>query len=340
MEKMTVQQTIGLAKEVVFGKVSGNYSLDQANTTLYNALIDANNGKKYLDIRDIRDGKCSALFEIIEEVIKIKKHDMISHDPFFMRFVDYRNYDFGDKPEFVVPNKELFVVSEIGGGSQAIRRQRLIGTETFSVNTTWKAIKIYEEIELVLAGRVDFSEMIELVAKSFYARDIEDIFKVWTGAIAGLEEPYMKTGSFTESQMIELIQHVKAANGSREAYITGTLLALNKVVAPFETASQAALDSRYYNGFAGMFNGTPKMEIMQMHKPGTNEFALPDDVVTVMAGDIKPIMYVTEGTPLILPRNFTENVDLSQEYMMMEKTGVAARVAAGEGMFGRYKITG
>lgn len=337
---MTRNEVVRLARDVRKNNVSGNYSMDQAHDTLYRALVDANGGKKHLDPRDIRDGKCSELFAIVEEIITEVKHDILSEDPFFKEFVEYRNYEFGDKPEFELPNDELFVVSEIASGSQALRRQRLTGGNKFTVNTSWKGIKVYEEIELLLAGRVDFNNVIDRVARSFAARVNEDIYAVWNGAIEGLAEPYLVTGTFTEFDMVELIQHVKAANASRAAYIMGTLMALNRVVSGHDNLAQVALESRYFNGFTGMFNGTPKVEIMQMYKAGTTEFALDDNVVNVFASSVKPIMYITEGKSLIIPHSFAENTDMTQEYLMMEKTGIAARVPDGEGKFGRYIITG
>lgn len=45
------------------------YSAAQANELLYEALIEANDGKNYLDFKAIRDGKCSGLFTIIEEIL-------------------------------------------------------------------------------------------------------------------------------------------------------------------------------------------------------------------------------------------------------------------------------
>lgn len=321
------------------GRVSGNYSAESVNDVLYKELVEANGGRTSIDYKDVIYGRCNEVFEIITQIIDEVKHDIMTTDPFFVKFVDYRNLARGDKNEFVIKNKAPFIVSKIGAGSQALRRQRLVGGETFSIDTALKGVKVYEELELLLARRIDFNELIDLVERSFRGQVITDIYTAWSGTITNLASPYAVTGSFTESQMLNLIQHVKAANGSRDAYIMGTLVALNKVVGSGDSSAQVALESKYYNGFAGMFDGVPKLEVANAYKPGTHEFLLSDNVVDVFASDVKPIMYVTEGQSLILRHPSIDNMDLTEEYMLVEKTGVGARVPDGEGMFGRYTIS-
>lgn len=335
---MEMNKIINLARAVRKNTLSTEYSMDQANDVLRKALIEANHGKETIDIRDIRDGKCSELFAIVERVITEAKHDALTEDPFFNDFVEYHNVAMGDKMEFIIPSNDLFWVSVIGSGSQAIRRQRMLGGSSITVDTSWKAIKIYEELELLLAGRVDFAEGVRKVTDSFKAQAYNDIYSAWTSALAGLTAPFRKYGTFSAQDMLAMVQHVKAANGTRNAVILGTLIGLSKVVAPYESAAQIAMDDQYNIGYVGKFLGTPKVEIAQMYAPGTENFMIDDDQVFVLpnAGNIKPIMYVTEGQALILPHAPIENNDLTQEYMIMEKTGVACRVPAGEGKFGVY----
>lgn len=337
---MNRNEIVRLALDARHNKVQGNFSMDETMHTLHEALVAANGGKNYLDIRDIRDGKCSETFAIVEGVINEVKHDMLTTEPFFVEYVDYRNVKLGDKNEFKIPANDPLVVSEIAAGSQALRRQRMVGGQTFTVQTSPKGLKVYEEMDLLLANRVSFTEFMTRIADAFRRRTIEDIYKVWAGAIDGLEAPYAITGSYTEAQMLGLIAHVKAANGSNAAYMLGTALALSKISASHDNA-QIAMESLYNTGIVGKFYGTPKMETANMYKAGTTEFLLSDNVVHVMpAGKtVKPIMYVTEGDALIIPHASFENNDLTQEYMMVERTGVAARVPAGEGKFGRYTLS-
>ena len=45
------------------------YSVGQSMELLHKALIDANGGSTTLNYKNIRDGKCSGLFTLIEEVL-------------------------------------------------------------------------------------------------------------------------------------------------------------------------------------------------------------------------------------------------------------------------------
>ena len=127
MADMNRNDIVRLGIDLYHNRVSGNYSIDQANEVLNKALVELNGGNTRLDMRDIRAGRCNELFAVIEEVIMDVKNDIIANDPFFSTFVDYRNVAWGDKPEFYLPDEDLFIVSSIGGGSQAIRRQRVVG---------------------------------------------------------------------------------------------------------------------------------------------------------------------------------------------------------------------
>lgn len=335
---MNKTEIVRLAFDNYKGRVKGNFSSDETLSVLRNAVIEANHGKTHLDPVDVAYGRCNEVFEIIAEIIEVVKHDILSTDPFFTRFVEYRNLALGDKNEFVIKGNEEFVVSEIAAGTQALRRQRLVGGQTYSVTTKLKGIKVYEEMDLLLAGRIDFNDLIDACEKAFRASVVNDIYTAWAGSIAGLSAPYAVTGTYTEADMLTLVQHVKAANGSNDAYILGTLLGLAKVVSSADSAD-IALESKYRNGYVGMFNGVPKLELMQAYVPGTTTFYYPDNVINVFAGDTKPIKYVTEGRSMVIPHTSFENVDLTQEYMMCERAGVAAFINGGAGTFGRYTIT-
>ena len=130
----TINEVVRLAVDTYKGKPAGQYSLDEANSVVYNAIVAANNGKNYLDKRDVRDGKCGELFAIIEETIVKTVIDGLQGNEFFMNMVEYKNLALGDTNEFFVPDDSLFYVDEVARGTQGLRRQRLNGGSSFSVN--------------------------------------------------------------------------------------------------------------------------------------------------------------------------------------------------------------
>lgn len=63
-----MNEIVKLAIDAYKGTVE-KYSVKQSQDVLRQALVEANNGKTTLDLRAIRDGKCSGLFTLIEEIL-------------------------------------------------------------------------------------------------------------------------------------------------------------------------------------------------------------------------------------------------------------------------------
>ena len=324
---------VKLAIDSYKGKVAGNYSTNDSMEVLRKALVDANNGSTKLDYKAIRDGKCAGLFSIVEEIIQKTVVEGLTGDEFFFNMVDYRNLALGDQNEFVVPDSSLFVVSDIAEGTQGIRRQRLNGATTVTVETQIKAIKIYEELNRVLSGRIDFNEFISRIAKSFANKTKTDIYTAFSGAFSSLPATFAQSGSFKEDTLLELVEHVEAATG-KTAVITGTKSALRKV--SMATISDSAKEDVYGMGFYGKFDGTPMVAMRQVHKAGTYDFVLSDNDLYVVAGDSKPIKFVTEGDSLIIPGSPVNNQLLEQEYLYTDRYGVGVIISE---MFGAYRLS-
>ena len=332
-----MKDIVKLAVDSNKGRVE-KYSDKQAQDALREALIEANNGKTAFDYRDIRDGKCNGLFAIVEEILSNTVADNISDDVLVNALVDYRNIALGDSPVFIAKDSDLFVVANAAEGTQGIRRQRLNDTE-FTLPTSFKVVRIYEELNRVLAGRVDFNEMINRVGKSFANQINEDVVSLWVNATAndiGGATYFPAAGAYNENTLLDLIAHVEAAAGGKTATILGTKKAIRNL-APSIMADSAKEDL-YNMGYYGKFYGSPVIALPQRHKVGTTTFALNDKMLTIVAGDDKPIKLVYEGDPLVIPGDPLQNADLTQEYLYGERWG-AGIVLAGNTGIGRYQIS-
>ena len=258
-----------------------------------------------------------------------------------MNFVDFRNLALGDKNIFEVEDSNLFYVAEIAEGTQGIRRQRIEGYSTQELPTSLKAVKIYEELNRILAGRVDFNYMINKATESMQKRLLDDIYSVWVNATAtdfGGAVYFPTAGTYSEDALLELIAHVEAAAGGRTATILGTKTALRKL-APSISSIDAGNDM-YHNGVYGSFYGSPVQVLPQRHKVNSTTFLLPDDTLTIVAnGDEKPIKVVYEGDSLIIPGEPLMNGDLTQEWLYAERYGVGIILAGGNAGVGRYQFT-
>lgn len=333
-----MKDIVKVAVDAYRGNVE-QYSVGQSMELLRKALVDANGGSTTLNYKNIRDGKCVGLFTLIEEILSRTVVEGLQGDEYFNALVDFRNVAEGDKNLFEVEDSTLFVVADAADGTQGIRRQRLSGTSEVSIPTSLKTVRIYEELNRVLSGRVDFNTFITKVSESFRQKLLNDIYTLWSGATAadfGGITYFPTAGAYDEDELLELISHVEAAAGGKPATIIGTKKAVRNLKESIQ--SNGAKDELHNMGYYGKFFGTPVVVTPQRHKVGSTEFTLDDDMLTIIAGDEKPIKCVYEGDPIVLMGNPMDNGDLTQEYLYCEKYGMGIVLAGGNAGIGRYEI--
>lgn len=330
---------VKLAVDGYRGRVE-KYSVSDSQEVLRKALIDLNNGSTKLNYKAIRDGKCPGLFSLIETILDQTVVDGLTDSDFFNALVDYRNVADGDQNLFVVDDNNLFIVDDAANGTQAVRRQRLGGSSVTSIPTSYKTVRIYEELDRVLSGRVDFNHLINTVSRSIKQKTLQDIYTVWGSATAndlGGTTYFPAAGSYDEDTLLDLISHVEAAAGGKTATIIGTKKACRMLKEAIQ--SDIAKDELHELGYYGKFYGTPVIVTPQRHITGTNEFVFDDNVLTIVAGDDKPIKFVYEGDSLISMSDPTDNADLTQEYFYATKYGLGIVLAGGNAGIGRYQTT-
>lgn len=341
MDKMNEIVKIGI--DAYHGNVE-NYSTPKAQETLRKALIEANNGSTKLDMKAIRDGECKGLFSIVEQILAATVIDALTANDFFNALVDYRNVADGDQALFRVADANLFTVSEIADGTQAIRRQRLVGETDVPITPTVHAVRIYEELNRVLSGRVDFNHMIDVVARSFSQKTLNDIYTLFLNASAadiGGSAYFPAAGNaFNLDTLLTVVEHVEAAAGGATATIVGTKAALRALIPSIiGTDQKNVVDA---NGYVGTFYGSPVIAIPQRHVPGTTNLVFNDKMLTVIAGagdSAKPIKFVYEGDPLVINRAPENNMDLTYEFFYAEKYGLGLVTAGGNAGIGKYQFT-
>lgn len=334
-----IKEIVKLAIDAYKGSVE-QYSVGQSQDVLRKALIDANGGSTVLDYKKIRDGKCSGLFTLIEEILSRTVVEGLQGDEFFNAFVDFRNVAEGDQNVFIVEDSNLFVVSDAADGTQGIRRQRLGGSTEASIPTSLKVVRIYEELNRVLSGRVDFNTFINKVSESFRQKMLNDIYALWSNATAaqlGGVTYFPNAGSYDEDSLLDLISHVEAAAGGKQATIVGTKKALRNLKESIQ--ADGAKDELHNLGYYGKFYGTPVVAIPQRHKVNSTEFVMDDNTITIIAGDDRPIKVVYEGNPIVLMGDPMNNADFTQEYLYGEKYGMGIVLAGGNAGIGRYEMT-
>lgn len=323
---------IDLGLDLAKGRLT-KYSADEANEILRKALNDVagmEDGK--FDYKKFRRNKI-AVFEILEEVLDTKVEEGLKDQ--FEPFVDYRSVAFGDKLQFRPPNRDLFRVDAIAGGTNNIRRQRLGEMQPFTIDTGWYGVKIYEELERFLSGRVDWVDMLNRLERSFANKISEDIFTAVKSAYNSVTAPFAHTGSWDLDEFNKIIEHVRAATGLTPMVI-GTRAAVSKATPNANYISDQMKHDRNNLGYFQTVEGIQFGIIPQSHKIGTFDFVIDDDFLLILPnGDEKMIKFVMEGESLIQEVNGQENADMSQEYGFYKKYGAA--VVSGD-IFGVYHL--
>lgn len=335
---MTNNEIVKVAVDAYHGRVQ-KYSVSESQDVLRQALIELNGGETKLNPRNLRGAKGAEMFALIEEILSQTIVDGLQGDEYFNALVDFRNVAEGDKNVFVIKDNILFMVSDLADGTQGVQRQRISGVSEISIPTSRKAVKIYEELDRVLSGRVDFNEFIDIVAKSFRQDLLEKIQALWDSASAddfGGSVYFPAAGSFDEDTLLDIISHVEAAADGQKATIICTKKGARLL--GDSLAADSAKEDIYDQGYVGKFYGTPVVITPQRHKFGSTEFILPDNVFTIIASDNKPIKVVYEGNPMMITGNPIDNADLTYEYMYSEKYGMGIVLAGGNAGIGRYEV--
>lgn len=335
-----LKSLVTLAVDGYYNRVK-NYSVDTAEKTLREALVEANGGSTKIDIRKIRDGGCGKVFAIIEEIIRTTVPLGLQSNALFDALVEYRNIAEGDQNVFEVEEGSLFFVDKVANGTQGIRRQRLAGIKDVTVPTTTHAVRIYEELNRILGDRADFNVLIDKVNQSINNAVLTEIYALWSAATStdlGGAAYFPTAGTFSEDALLDVIAHVEAAAGGQTATIIGTKKGLRKIANAVTYPAEVQKESVYDLGYIGKYFGSPVIAVPQRHKLGTTDFAFADDTISIVAGDNKPIKFVYEGDPLVIPGDPTTNADLTQEYFLAEKWGTAIAMAGNSGI-GKYKFS-
>lgn len=311
-----------------------NYSASDTNELLRKEAIALNGGKDSLDMVSLREGRCNGLFTKIEQIITIAREEGFTGTEFFNNLIEYRNVAKGDNIDFVIKENDFYMVSAVSDGNQGLRRQRLNGTRKVTPNFTTYGIRVYDELDRFLAGRVTMSDLISDVVASQNKKRMESCFQLFN-SIDSDDGAIMTSGTYDESKLIDMIADCEL-EGKGSAIITGTKKALSKIALdPIAAASDAARNDMYNGIHFGSFHGTPVVGYNNVYMAGTKTKAMDDNAIYVYAGNPKPIKFITRGTTIIDMRTDTSNADMTQEYSAYESYGAVLLSAKG---FGKYTL--
>lgn len=310
-------------KNVMFNEVSGE-------DALRNAINEACGGA--FNYKTFRENKYK-VFSIVEEVLDDTLGVIITTQ--FDNLADVKNVAVGEKPVFRVNDPSLFRVARIAGGTNDLRRQKILNRK-FEVDTDYFGAKLYAELEMFIAGLVPWTDMVNRLTLSF-ANDLGvRIYEAISGSYTALNSTYGVTGAYNEDVLFDMVQHVEAKAGGRKAVVMGTKKALRKVAKDI-VMSDGMKEKFNQVGYIGNVGGTDLIVLPQAHKVGSDEFFVDDNMLLVVPAQEKLVKIVVEGeAQMIEIADAGTRNDQQMEYQIQKKFGVGVMQSA---IYGIYKIT-
>lgn len=268
------------------------------------------------------------IFSIIEETIDavLPKKVAVAYD----QFAEVKQFAQGDKPLF------RRKINSRNRAKQFITRVGLAGvyevfklgqsTESFEVPTSAIGGAAQIGFEEFLDGRVDFSELVDIVMEGMDDLIYEEIGAALKGAINQLPaKNVVVADDFDEAKFDELLM-IASAYGDPTIYCTMEF-AIKMLPADAWRYTEAMKDELYRTGRLRLYKGHNVIILPNGFKDETlSEKALDASYCWIIAagGDTKPVKVAFEGETLVDER---PNYDWSREIQVYKKVGVVAMLS-------------
>nr|WP_142412623.1 hypothetical protein [Clostridium sp. Marseille-P7770] len=265
------------------------------------------------------------VFELIESDVDFKVETGFRENEWFKNYVDMRNIALGDDEEYWTKDKIMFVVAEISGDHHNMTYQHLNEGTSTKLHTRKYGMKVGSDIDLILLGRVDFTELTDKIAEAFVYKVMELCFAGVFDAADKLpnKSQFKKTGALsadTKEQFDTLLEDVGMANGA-EVVIMGTKTALKKLNALCEVdwRSDSQKESVANTGRLGFYEGTELIEIPQRFALNdVTKKLIPNDKLLIFAKNQEQFVWFTDKGETEIIEDGQQKGDLSDDFQTYE----------------------
>ncbi len=329
MKNIVMEGISRIAFDAITGNPVGKTKLEMSNAVRA-AVLEACGGEwNYYKFMDNE----FKVYAIISEVMTSAMNASFANR--FSAFADFKDEAMGDKTYFTVEDAKVYPMYSVARGDGDVERQKIIDRK-FKVDTVKKAIKLYEELDQFMAGRMDFGRLVEkatIAWENYIGLLISDTMY---GSYAAVDTPYKATGAYDADTLAGIIEHVKAATSAVGLQIWGSSTALGSISDGFGY-SDAAKDRANSLGYWGEFRGTTMFEFPQAYRPLSQTLGVNTAHIIILPADEKIIKVVFEGE-VFVGRSEGERNDEQIEFKISRRVGAGAIVLP-EGNFGIYKFT-
>ena len=276
------------------------------------------------------------VFELIETDVDFKVETGFRNDEWFEQYVDYRNIALGDDEEYWTREKIMLIVAEISGGHHDLTLQNLNEGTSFKLHTRKYGVKIGKDIDLILLGRVDFTELTDKIAEAFLYKVKELCYTGVYSAAAKLPNnaQFVKTGALTaatKDSFDTLLEDVGTANDS-DVIIMGTKVALKKInaLADIDWRSDSQKESVANTGRLGSYESTELIEIPQRFAYNdVTKKLISNTTLLIFAKNQEKFVWFTDKGETEITEAGQQKGDLAddfQSYEVQRELGVATRL--------------
>ena len=350
-------------KKLTYDLNHGNdiYEYDDEGAKRQISKKDANNAvrKILMEVCDITEDELKSkkrreraikthaneLFELIESDIDFKVETGFNESEWFNDFVDRRNIALGDDEEYWTKEKITLVVAEITGDMHDLTMQSLNEGTSHKLHTKNYGMKIGKDIDLILLGRIDFTELTDKISEAFMEKVQLLCFTAIYGAVEKIpnKTQFVKTGALaaaTKESFDTLLEDVGTANGS-DVVIMGTKTALKKLnaLADVDWRSASQKEAVAATGRLGSYEGTELIEIPQkFERNDVTKKLIPNDMLLIFPRtQDKFVLFTDKGETQITERGQQKGdlADDFQTYEVQREMGVGVEIS---NCFGAWKF--
>ena len=309
---------------------TAKYTDEAVREAFFNIL-----GEDKLTWRSWRNHK-NEIFTIMEDVLNTNLPLAWENSTFYNQFVETKNGALGDKNEFIVEDNSVLVASRFAGNHWDTDRKKLHGKRSFSVDTEWFYVHVYDDLERFLKGIITLPEMVAKMQKAMQNSIDDRIFTAFNGAGTYLPAAFQVSGTYDRIKMTELIQKVQYAS-QKNVVLAGTKTALSAIAdginSDWISASQKEELATTGSVLKNTGLGVVGIEIPQTFVRGTYDFKVDNKSIYVLPDNEKFITDYFEGDTRARELGSTDTHDQTIDTQIQTKVGVGCVFS---NVFGKY----
>ena len=309
---------------------TAKYTDEAVREAFFNIL-----GEDKLSRRSWRNHK-NEIFTIMEDVLNTNLPLAWENSTFYNQFVETKNGALGDKNEFIVEDNSVLVASRFAGNHWDTDRKKLHGKRSFSVDTEWFYVHVYDDLERFLKGIITLPEMVAKMQKAMQNSIDDRIFTAFNGAGTYLPAAFQVSGTYDRIKMTELIQKVQYAS-QKNVVLAGTKTALSAIAdgmnSDWISASQKEELATTGSVLKNTGLGVVGIEIPQTFVRGTYDFKVDNKSIYVLPDNEKFIKVYFEGDTRARELGSTDTHDQTIDTQIQTKVGVGCVFS---NVFGKY----